>query len=160
MKRLFSPVIVMLLLLCSLHLSAQSGKVPPFRMIQPDGNVFRAQDLPMGKPIIMIYFSTECDDCLQMIMNLLARMDEFNTASIAMITYFPVQTVADFVTSFYLDNYSNIYVGTEGTSFFVRDYYSISELPFIALYTKEGNQVKRYYDGADLDDLAEQLDNL
>ena len=160
MKHIRLIFIVLTLLLAWLPpAKSQSGKVPPFRMVLPDGRVFGAEDLPLGKPIIILYFSIDCDDCLQTIMNMLARIDEFNAASIAMITFFPIESVSDFVTDFYLENYSNIYVGTEGTSFFVRNYYNISELPFIALYTKEGNLVKSYYE-SDLDDLAEQLDNL
>ena len=38
-------------------------KVPPFGMLQTNRKVFRAQQLPANKPIIIIYFSPDCDHC-------------------------------------------------------------------------------------------------
>jgi len=54
-------------------------------MIQANGKVFRAGNLPLGKPIVINYFSPECEDCQQLTKELLNRINEFNNVSIAMI---------------------------------------------------------------------------
>src|SRR3712207_4969332 len=95
-------------------LPAQSGKIPPFSMVQQDGKIFRAQDLPMGKPVMIIYFSPECDHCDKLMKELLQRQADFKKASIAMITYLPVDRVKAFVRKYSLDKQPNMYVGTEG----------------------------------------------
>ncbi len=77
-----------------------------------------------------------------------------------MITYLPVERVAKFVKDFSLNKYANIYAGTEGNSFFVRNYYKIMDMPFAALYTKEGVFVKSYEKNIDLNDLSRRLNNL
>jgi thiol-disulfide isomerase/thioredoxin len=136
---------------------SQSNKVPPFQMIQSNGSLFKAENLPFGKPIVIIYFSPECEDCQQLTKELLNRINEFNKASIAMITYKSKDKVMQFVSDYHLDKYSNIYVGTEGDSFFVGNYYKVGKLPFIALYNKNGDLIKIYNKENSLDDLSEQL---
>jgi thioredoxin-related protein len=138
----------------------QEGKIPPFRMMQSNGKVFRAQDLPIGKPIIIIYFSPECDHCEKLMKELFKRSSEFKKASIAMITYLPVENLSKFEKDHSLNKYTNIYAGTEGSSFFVRNYYKIREMPFVALYTKNGDLVKSYTRTITLKDLSEKLSKL
>ena len=157
-KYLLIPIL--LIVLSTSSALAQAGKIPPFRMIQPNGKLFRAQDLPMGKPIIIIYFSPECNHCEKLMKELFKQPADFRKASIAMITYLPVERVSKFVKDYNLSKYPNIYAGTEGTSFFVRNYYKITDMPFAALYTKNGDLVKSYSKEVSLKDLSARLRNL
>lgn len=139
---------------------SQSNKVPPFKMIQSDGKIFLAGNLPMGKPIVIIYFSPECEDCQQLTKELINRIKEFNGASIAMITNLSIDKVKRFVTEYHLDKYSNIFAGTEEDSYFVGNYYKVGQLPFMALYNKNGDLIKIYDKGLSIDDLLIRLRNL
>lgn len=147
-------------LLSTTILQAQANKLPPFKMMQVNGKVFRAQNLPLGKPIVIIYFSPECDHCEKMMKELLKKEASFKKASVAMITYLPVSNVAKFVQQYGLNKYSNIYIGTEGGTFFVRNYYKIEHMPFIALHDKDGSLVKEYRKEGPLTDLINQLNKL
>jgi thioredoxin-related protein len=140
--------------------SAQSTKVPPFRMVQPNGKVFKAENVPRGKPIIIVYFLPDCDHCQRLTKDLTRRISEFKKASIAMITYQPLNQVAKFANDYNLKRYSNIYVGTEGSSLFVRNYYNIMQMPFIALFTKNGDVIKLYTRDEGLNDLSARLKKL
>jgi hypothetical protein len=149
------------LLLISVTANAQSGKVPPFRIIQSNGKIFKAEDLPLGKPIIIIYFSPECNDCQILIDKVLAKIGSFKSASIAMITYLSLESVSQFVKKNGLDKYPNIFVGTEGNSIFVMNYYNIIDFPFIALFTKNGDLIKQYHSNdVNVNDLLRRLNNL
>ena len=143
-----------------LNADAQAGKIPPFRMLQADSKVFKAENLPMGKPIIIIYFSPDCDHCDKMMKELSKKSDEFKKASIAMITYLPVDKVIQFEKTYELKKYKNIYVGTEGNTFFVKNYYRITDMPFIALYKKNGDLVKEYRKEGALAEVSIQLNKL
>jgi hypothetical protein len=158
-KLLFS-IFAALVFLTSSVLCGQSGKVPPFQMMQSGGKVFRAQDLPMGKPIVIIYFSPDCEECQALTSELITRGEEFNKASVAMITYLPVEYVTKFIAKYKLNYNPNIYVGTEGSTLFLKGYYNIEKFPFMALYTKNGDLVKTYYSEHSLDDIASRLRNL
>lgn len=151
---------VVLMISTSLNTYSQSGKIPPFQIIQSDGTVFKAENLPMGKPIVIIYFSPDCEDCQQMTKELLNRINEFNNASIAMITYLSKDLVKQFVSKYHLDKYSNIFIGTEENSYFVGKYYKIGKLPFMALYNKNGDLVKVYDKEINIEDLLIHLRGL
>lgn len=127
------------LFLPNVEIKAQSGKLPPFSILQPNGKNFRAHNLPFEKPIIIIYFSPDCDDCLVFMDKFFKSPNDFSKASIVMITYLPIKDVAKFAVKYKIANFKNITIGTEGSSFFVKDYYEITELPFLALYDKNGN---------------------
>jgi len=129
-------------------------------MIQADGKVFFAVNLPLGKPIVIIYFSPECEDCQQLIKDLLNRINELNSASIAMITYLPKEMVKQFVSEYQLDKYSNIFIGTEEDSYFVGKYYKVQQLPFMALYNKNGDLIKLYNKEISIEDLLIHLRGL
>ena len=153
-------LLLFILMLASFSGWGQQGKIPPFRMLQTNGAVFKAEDLPMGKPIIIIYFSPECDHCTKMLKDFFQQAASFKKASIAMITYLPVEKVTKFVKDYEVNKFPNIYTGTEGTSFFVRDYYRIKEMPFVALYSKNGALIQYYSKDIVLKDLANKLKDL
>jgi thiol-disulfide isomerase/thioredoxin len=136
---------------------SQAKGLPPFKIIQSDGKAFRAQDLPGGKPVIIIYFSPDCEDCQKFTESMLSRMDDFWKASIVMVTYLPVKDVAGFVSKYKLNIYPNIYVGTEGSTFIVRYYYNVKLFPFVVLLNKNGKVEKIWERKEDIDDLANRL---
>jgi len=152
-------VSVVMLLVSSITYS-QINKVPPFQMMQANGKVFLAGNLPVGKPIVIIYFSPDCKECHDLTTELLKRINEFSTASIAMITNMPLDQVKQFVSEFQLEKYPNIYVGTEGDSFFVGRYYRVGKLPFMVLHNKNGDLVKVYNQEMNIEDLILRLKGL
>jgi hypothetical protein len=158
--KLFFSVLTVFMFLTSSELYCQSGKVPPFQMLQSGGKVFRAQNLPLGKPIVIIYFSPDCEECQALTSELIKRSEEFKKASVAMVTYLPVEYVTKFIAKYKLSNSPNIYVGTEGNTLFLKGYYNIEKFPFMALYTKNGDLVKTYYSDHSLDDIAGRLKSL
>lgn len=162
MKKL---IIIFVLLLAGVFfvstVSAQSNKIPPFQMMQADGKIFKAQYLPLGKPIILIYFSPDCEECQELTKKLLERIEEFKDVSIAMITYQPVEMVAQYISKNSLGKYPNIYVGTEGSSLFVRNYYDIMLFPFMTLYNKNGDLIVKYTSKqVNVDDLLVRIKRL
>jgi thioredoxin-related protein len=140
--------------------NAQSGKLPPFRIMQSNGKVFKAENLPIGKPIIIIYFSPDCDHCQVFMKQFFKRASEFNRASVAMITYLPVDHVTKFIKEYQIRKFPNVTVGTEGSGFFLRNYYRITELPFLALYDKNGNLISSHQKNIPLNDVAGKLKKL
>jgi thioredoxin-related protein len=159
-KSLQSILLLFIILFWNLNSIAQAGKIPPFSMMQANGKVFKAQDLPLGKPIIVIYFDPDCDHCEKTTKELLKKMDEFKKASIAMVTYLAVDKVVEFEKKHGLKKYPNIFVGTEGSTYFLKNYYRLTTMPYIALYTKNGDFVKEYRTEGPLTDLSSQLKNL
>jgi thiol-disulfide isomerase/thioredoxin len=158
MKTFIYPILLFVTLLIFQDAYPQSGKVPPFRMLQSNGKIFRAEELPIGKPIVIIYFSPDCEDCQKLTKDLLARMNDFKDVSFAMITYQTVENVRAYVVKNKLNNYSNIFIGTEGSSLFVRNFYNIMKFPFMTLYNKNGDLIVKYQmNEINLDDMYSRI---
>lgn len=161
MKTFIYPILLFVTLLIFQCAYPQSGKVPPFRMLQSNGKIFRAEELPIGKPIVIIYFSPDCEECQKLTKDLLARINDFKDVSFAMITYQPVENVRAYVVKNKLNNYSNIFTGTEGSSLFVRNFYNIMKFPFMTLYNKNGDLIVKYQmNEINLDDMYSRIKSL
>lgn len=161
MKKLLKRLIIFQVIVLLTGIASAQGKIPPFRMLQSDGTIFSATQLPVGKPVMIYYFSPDCEECQKFTGELLSRMNEISNVSIAMITYQATQNVAGYVRKNNLRNYANIYVGTEGSSLFVKNYYNIMNFPFVALYTKEGRLIKTYtWKEVNVSDLVLRLKSL
>lgn len=139
---------------------AQSNKLPPFRIMQPNGKVFKAEYLPFEKPIVIIYFSPDCDDCVKFMDSLFKRIDDFNGASLVLITYLSIGDLKKFTNKYKIDNFKNIYTGTEGSTNFIRNYYKMEEIPFAALYDKNGNIISSYSKDIPLNNMIVSLKKL
>lgn len=150
-------VLLFFLILLSPGLFSQGLRIPPFKIIRADGSLFRAQDLPMGKPVIIIYFSPECEDCQKFTEDLISEIDDFWDASIVMVTYLSVQSVAQYEKKYKLNIYPNIYVGTEGNAFIVRYYYNVRRFPFVALLNKDGKLIRKWDKEENINELASSL---
>ncbi len=77
-----------------------------------------------------------------------------------MISFLPIDKIAKFEKEFKVNQYSNIIVGTEGLSFFVKNYYRIADMPFAALYDKNGNLITSYEKNIPLKELSDRLKKL
>ena len=148
------------LFLSSTETKAQSGKLPPFRIMQTNGTVFKAEQLPFEKPIIVAYFDPECHDCQTFMGKLFSKTSNFKSASIAFITNVSTDAVAKFAIKYKISNYKNMVVGTEGVSSFIGNYYHYPQLPFVALYDKNGNLITTYQKNIPIDELITKLTQL
>lgn len=146
MKKTFKLKIVGLIIVSMICLTgnAQNGKLPPFIIMQTNGKYFKATQLPYDKSILILYFSPECEDCHSFISSLTKRINEFSHTSIVMVTQAPLSEMNSFITKFKLNQFNNIYIGTEEKTLFLGQYYKLDKLPFIALYDKMGNLQATY----------------
>ena len=152
--------ILFLFAACAVSAKAQQNKLPPFRMFQENNVIFKAEQLPMGKPIVLIYFLPDCPHCQQLTQNIVKHIGEFNGVSVAMITYYPPEEVGKFARRYGLDKHANFYLGTEGNSFYLKNFYNLSKLPFAAVYTQSGNLVKTYNTEDFFSDLLHEIKKL
>lgn len=153
--KIFCAVIFFFFLNVFSPASAQS--VPPFKMLLTNGKTFYAKDLPPGKPLIIIYFAPDCEHCQTLMNAFFKKINYFKTAEIVMITFKPLNEVAAFERDYQTQKYSNIIVGTEGTTFYLRMYYKLMNTPFTALYDKRGQYFYSYKNETPVDDLVRRF---
>lgn len=165
MNRKTSTLFALLLLTCTLLLYKGTvaqipSQLPSFAMTLSNGQYFKAADLPKGKPILLIYFAPDCDHCHTLMNEFFKRAGEFHPAEVVMVTYTPVSDVAVFERAYQTYRHPNLKVGTEGSTFFLRQFYKLQNTPFTALYNRQGKLVSSYRKEPPLNDLLKQLKNL
>jgi len=139
------------------EVNAQMTKIPSFRIVEPNGETFQSKSLAADKPILILYFSPVCDDCLAFMYLFFNHITDFKDVSIVMITYLPIKEAAGFIQKYHIDNDKNIVIGTEEHSLAVMKYYRIAHIPFAALYDKHRNLVSLYQKEIPIRELIRKL---
>lgn len=121
------------------NLQAQKTKLPPFKVEMANGKEFKASRLPYDRAILIAYFSPDCEDCQAFISSLIKNIKNFSHTSIVLVTQESRTEMAKFIKKYKLEQYKNIYVGSEEKTLFLGQYYNLDKLPFVALYNKMGD---------------------
>ena len=121
----------------------QSG-LPPFKMLLSSGKYYTAAELPKGKPVVLFYFSPDCDHCKTLMKDVFKRTAELKGTEMVFLTFRPVGEVTQFERTYGTGKHPNMRVGTEGMTFFVRNTLRIERMPFVALFDKKGSLVETY----------------
>jgi thioredoxin-related protein len=137
-----------------------SQTIPPFKITLSNNKIFIAADLPKDKPLVLIYFDPDCDHCQKLMTELFKKINSFKKAQMVLVTFKPVTEVAAFEKKHDTRKYANMKVGTEGTLFYLRNYYKLIKMPFTALYDGKGNYIYSYRDETPVDDLIKRLQGL
>jgi peroxiredoxin len=158
-----NPLSVFLLLLVvfawpSVPLSAQANKqLPLFSMTLSSGRYFNMAEIPKGRPVLLFYFDPECDHCHTLMNEFFKRTADFKSAEIMLVTFKPLTDVQAFAQAYQTHQYPNIKVGTEGTTYYLRNFYRLQNLPFAALYSKAGQLIAGYQKKVPLEMLQKEL---
>jgi len=91
---------------------------------------------------------------------LFKKINSFRKAQMVLVTFKPVAEVTAFEKKYDTHKYANVKVGTEGTVFYLKNYYKLIKMPFTALYDKKGNYNYSYRDETQVDDLINRLKRL
>src|SRR5215471_21382701 len=127
--------------ICILLLSCQSGvkknEIPEFDLqLINNGSHFNTSKIPAGKPIVFVFFSTDCEHCQEETSSILNSMDKFQHTQFYFISIDPIEKIKIFNKYYRLFNYPNILVARD-YKYAMPGYYKISSTPFIALYDEK-----------------------
>ena len=137
-----------------------SQTIPPFKMTLSNNKIFNAIDLPKDKPLVLIYFDPDCDHCQKLMTELFKKINSFKKVEMVLITFKSVTEVAAFEKKYTTSKYANLKVGTEGTLFYLKNYYKLVKMPFTVLYDSKGNYNFSYREETHVDDLIKRLQGL
>lgn len=157
------PLLLLWLLLTGFTFSTNSvlaqtpDKMPPFSITLSNGRFFGAAEISKNKPVLLVYFDPECDHCHTLMNSFFKRTADFKSAEVMLVTFKPLSDVQAFAKAYQTFQYPNIKVGTEGTTYFLRNFYRLQNLPFIALYNKKGKLIAGYQKKVSLDVIHQQL---
>lgn len=132
--------------------------LPAFELLMMDSaTTFSTYNIPDGKPIVLMFFSPDCDHCQMMTSHMLEHMKELKKARIYMLTPLSLPLLKDFAEKYKLDKYKNITYGKDYKYFFPV-YYQVDYVPFIAVYDKDKNLVTSFEGDAKIEELIEAVE--
>ena len=118
--------------------------IPPFELLSVDSvTTITKADLKKNQPLMLMFFSPDCDHCQHQMQDLLKEMESFKKIQIVMATYQPFDMMKDFYKKYGLSTFSNIRIGRD-TKYFLPPYYQMMNLPYLALYDKKGNLIRTF----------------
>lgn len=110
--------------------------LPPFKVLQTNGQFLQAGDLDKSKPVVLIYFAPDCAHCQTLVDGVFKNMAAFRKTQLVLITFKPQGELQLFERQYNTAAYTNVKTGTEGTTFFLRNYYKLKQTPFTAVFNK------------------------
>lgn len=136
---------------------SRSQTLPAFSILQTNGKILNTAKLPHTKPVLLIYFSPDCEHCTTLLNSMFAQIDKFKKATILLVSFRPMSEIADFEKKYRTAVNSNIIVGMEQPIFFLQKLYQLQSTPYTALFDRNGKLVYEYKKETLVDDLAMRL---
>ncbi len=136
-------------------LDAQS--LPSFTMQLTNGKTIDSKDMLSRKPLLLVYFSPDCEHCQKLIREMLSKIDMFKRTNILLVTFFPLKDAINFERDYNIKSYANISVAKETQPLYLRKYYNLQHTPFTALFNAKGALEISYKDETPIDDLLKHI---
>ncbi|HEY8388396.1 MAG TPA: redoxin domain-containing protein [Parasegetibacter sp.] len=140
---------LMMGLICSVTVFAQDEPeepaykrfpiVPKFEILATDSvSIITRDDFKKNKPVLIMYFSPDCDHCQDQVSDILKNVDKLKNVQILLTSYQPLEKIRAFKEKNQLDKYPNIFIGRD-TQYFIPSFFDVANLPFLAFYDKKQN---------------------
>jgi thioredoxin-related protein len=118
--------------------------LPPFHLLKLDSSTYLTKDdIRKHRQTLIMFFSPDCDHCKHQTESILADFKKFKDIEIVMATYQPFGELKDFNDHYRLFEHNNIKIGRD-EKFFLAPFYKIRNLPYLALYDKNGNLITTF----------------
>ncbi len=111
----FKPILF--LYFSSFFLNANSQTLPSFTIHETNGTIINSRSLIKNKPIVLIYFSPDCEHCTTLLRNVFSNIAQFKKATIVLVSFLPIADVAAFEKNYHTSQYKNIIVCISVLSF-------------------------------------------
>ncbi|XZF13243.1 TlpA family protein disulfide reductase [Chitinophagaceae bacterium MMS25-I14] len=168
--------LVAILLCCSLWAVAQHSKepkktrdslpyqkyptLPAFNLLELDSStIFNTYNIPEGKPVVLMFYSPDCDHCQKLAQEIMKHMDSLSVADFYLLTPMTIGASKVFYDQYHVKNYKNIRLFKDYEFFFPR-FYGASYVPYLAIYDRHKKLVKVYEGGAKTSELIRVLNGL
>jgi thioredoxin-related protein len=149
-----------LLILIFFCLQPVAHAQPAFIVLKTNGAKINTASIPKTKPLLLIYFSPDCDHCTKLMDELMPKMKDLTKLNILLVTFRPIDEIIPFEKKYGTASFRNITVGIEQPIFFIRNLYQLQSTPFTALYNRKGNLVISYKEETPVKDLIARVHSL
>jgi thiol-disulfide isomerase/thioredoxin len=134
--------------------------LPAFNLLMQDSTtIFNTYNIPEGKPVLLVFFSPDCDHCEMTIKEILGKMDSLKGVQFYMFTPMDLALLRPFAKKLSLASYKNITMGKDYQYFFPA-FYGAQYVPYLVVYDRKKKFVKMWEGGAKIPELMAVLRSL
>lgn len=95
--------------------------------------------IPTGRPIVLLYFSPDCEHCQKETRDILQNMQALKDVRFYFITNDPLENMQTFNRVFQLDSHPNIVIARD-YSFFIPAHFKNASPPYMIIYDRDKKQ--------------------
>ena len=129
--------------------------IPSFNVYtSPDSTLFTKEDLPKGKPVVIIYFSPDCGHCQYEAKEIVKNMKSLSNAFFLWVGFRSLAEINEFAKKFELDKFNNVKLSRD-PKYFIPSFFKVEFTPFIAIYNTKGVFKKEFRTGVKTEELIE-----
>jgi thioredoxin-related protein len=156
MKNLLLIIFITNLYSCAFR-NREKNLLPSFNLLLMDSvTVFNTSQIPEGKPIVLMYFSPDCEHCQVETEEILNHMSALKNVRFYYITYDPIDRLKVFNHHYRLEKYSNILLSRDYT-FSLSKYFKISATPYLAIFNKNKQLSAVFSGGAEVSEIIKVI---
>jgi thiol-disulfide isomerase/thioredoxin len=134
--------------------------MPSFNLLLEDSiTVLNTKQIPVGKPILLVFFSPDCEHCQEETINLTKKMSLLKNIEIYFISIQPLADMKYFSHYYHLKDFSNVTMVQDYTVSMPK-YFKINVTPYMILFNKQ-KQLKVIFKGVfPVDSIVKEINKL
>jgi thiol-disulfide isomerase/thioredoxin len=161
--------ICLLILLCWMVAANAQGTIdapfkrfptlPPLHLLAGDSTtIINKESLQHKRPVVIILFSPECSHCQHEAAELVRSRDSFSDIQLVFSTTYPLSSMNQFAEKYELNKLKHVMIGRD-IHYSLPSFYGIKNLPYVALYNKNGKLLTTFEGSAEVPKLLQVLRN-
>lgn len=153
-------IIVIILVGCLLTSCDKRPEMPAFDILLKDSTtIINTSQIPEGKPVLLFYFSPDCEHCQVETVDLLKNIDSLKALRLYFITSDDFSRLKVYEKYYNINNYPNIVLGRDYRNA-LPNHFNILAPPFSALYSKNKRLVAVFAGETKIDDILSHIKSL
>ena len=129
--------------------------IPNFSFQGLNGVTFTKKNLP-NKPIIFVYFNSDCEYCQSEATKIQQRLTDFKDTHLVFVSFEEKEGIQKFATTYKLDNQENITFLEDKKGQFSH-IFDVNSIPYIVVYNKNKQFIQKFKGATKVDNILEVL---
>ncbi len=117
-------------------------QMPIFSYFDLEGNLFTKDNLQNNKPILFVYYNSECDFCNHEAEIIQQNLEKLKEIQIVFISFEKTDKIKEFAQKYSLLQHDNINFISDSKATFATTF-DVKSLPCLVLYDKERNLIEK-----------------
>ncbi len=111
--------------------------LPEFSILLTDSSHYTNQNIPIGKPTVIVYFSPDCSHCQADAKNMMDKLDSLKDIKFIWCSSHEPDKIKEFAIKYKMYGLPNMVFGKD-EKYAIPSFFKISFTPYFAIYSKEG----------------------